>query len=311
MGKLQHYVPRFYLKAWLDEDGGVIFCLQKKSGNIFGTKNLMNLGGENYFYRLQDLTISDIASIKTIAIDPSPDHLRRLHHDLVANFNLITRLKTHLQSIGREDPETTLQIEKASVEFGESINTSIEDGLQAPLAAMLTGDLTFIEDEQQVTGFFYALSHQYMRTKRMKQAVMKRELRPPLDQKFVSRVWNVLSHIFAVNIGWSLFADRKQSKVVLLNNQSAVPLITADQPIINLRGSDQEGSSLPEKLDLFFPLSPTKAMLLVEPNSDYSFEGPNLSAHEVYAFNLRIARNAHEQIYSNSRAYLETIKSEL
>jgi|SRR5579885_910987 hypothetical protein len=57
--QLQHYVPRFYLKAWLDADGA-IFCLQKQSGNVFGTKDLMKVGGENNFYRLRDLTVSDM-----------------------------------------------------------------------------------------------------------------------------------------------------------------------------------------------------------------------------------------------------------
>ena len=305
MGKLQHYVPRFYLKAWLDNNG-TIFCLQK-AGKLFGTKNLMNLGGENYFYRLQDLTVNDITLIKKIAIDPSPERFKRLHHDLVVRFDLIMRLK----AIEHDDPEVSRQIEMESIEYGESINTGIEEGLQAPLAAMRVGDTSFIKDDHLAAGFFYAIAHQYMRTKRTKEALLKRDLRGPLDQQFVMCVWNVLSHICAVNIGWSLFAERRLSTIVLLDNLSAEPFITADQPIINLRGTDEAGGSPPEKMDLFFPLSPTKAMLLLEANSDYQITNHQLSAKEVHAYNLRLAKNAHEQIYSNGHPYLETIKAEL
>lgn len=307
MGKLQHYVPRFYLKAWLLD--GVIFCL--RNGQIFGTTNLTNLGGENYFYRLQDLTINDISHIKRIAIDPSPEHLKRLHHDLLASFDFICRLKEKLASIQHDDPEINRELENVSTEFEETLNTGIEAGLQKPLAAMLSGDTAFIEDDDQATHFFYALAHQYMRTKRIKEALLRSGLRPPLDRDFARRIWNVLSHIYAVNVGWSLFAERKNSKLVLLDNQSTTPFITADQPVINLQSSDQDSDVPAEKLDLYFPLSPTRAMLLLEANSDYRLENTSLSAKEVHAYNLRIARNAHDQIYSNSQAYLETIKSEL
>jgi hypothetical protein len=308
--QLQHYVPRFYLKAWLDADGA-IFCLQKHSGKVFGTKDLMKVGGENNFYRLRDLTVSDMLAIEKIAIDPSPDHLKKFHYELTNSFDLIMSLKKLLQSPEHDEPAARKEVEKQSVEFGESINTSIERGLQGPLASMLAGDIAFIEDDDQAAGFFYALSHQCMRTRTVKEALMKRDLRPPFDQQFVDRTWNVLSHIFAVNVGWSFFAERKLSKIALLDNPSDTPFITADQPVINLRSSEEDGGTPPEKIDLFFPLSPVKAMILLEPNSDYPASDGSISADQAHAYNLRIAKSAHAQIYSHSEDYLDTIKSAL
>ena len=271
----------------------------------------MNLGGENYFYRLQDLTVEDISRIKQIAIDPSPAHLRSYHQNLLASFNFISRLKDKLASMQHDDPEITRELERVSVEFEEALNTSIETGLQKPLQAMLSGDTRFIDDDDQAMGFFYALAHQYMRTKRIKEALLASALRPPLDQDFARRVWNVLSHIFAANVAWSLFAERKHSKLLLLDNQSTTPFITGDQPVINLKSEDQDSDVPVEELALYFPLSPTKAMLLLEPNSSYTVASTSLSAEQVHAYNLRIARNAYNQVYSHSKAYLEEIQSEL
>lgn len=50
----------------------------------------------------------------------------------------------------------------------------------------------------------------------------------------LERVADVLVHIYAVNVGYSLYADRERYKIALLENHSEVPFITADQPVINI-----------------------------------------------------------------------------
>jgi hypothetical protein len=50
MGKLQHFVPRFYLREWAEDEK--VCCLQD---NEIRRDNIRNLAAENYFYRLQEL----------------------------------------------------------------------------------------------------------------------------------------------------------------------------------------------------------------------------------------------------------------
>jgi hypothetical protein len=49
------------------------------------------------------------------------------------------------------------------------------------------------------------------------------------------RVWDVLSYITAVETGRSFFADRRSFQILVLDNDTQVPFITSDQPIINIR----------------------------------------------------------------------------
>jgi hypothetical protein len=49
--KLHHFVPRFYLRAWAEKDK--IWCLQ---GGEIRRQNIMKVGAENYFCRLQELS---------------------------------------------------------------------------------------------------------------------------------------------------------------------------------------------------------------------------------------------------------------
>jgi hypothetical protein len=53
----------------------------------------------------------------------------------------------------------------------------------------------------------------------------------------LSRVWNVMVHMFATNIGADLFRDRRRRKLVLVHNCTDVPFITGDQTAINLKAS--------------------------------------------------------------------------
>ena len=53
--KLEHYVPQFYLKRFSRErkKEHYVYCYSKKDSRIF-TVNIKNIGGENYFYELED-----------------------------------------------------------------------------------------------------------------------------------------------------------------------------------------------------------------------------------------------------------------
>lgn len=53
----------------------------------------------------------------------------------------------------------------------------------------------------------------------------------------LSRVWNIIIHMFATNVGSSLYLERKRRALIIVNNRTDIPFVTGDQPAINLKGS--------------------------------------------------------------------------
>src|SRR6266700_2054695 len=99
--KLHHKVPRFYLKAW-DEQGrntedAQVFCLQN---GLIQPRNVRNVAAENHFYRLLELSDSDVKFIREVAIANSPEKLKPYHERLVRWFLLPHRIRKKLAASG-------------------------------------------------------------------------------------------------------------------------------------------------------------------------------------------------------------------
>jgi hypothetical protein len=96
----------------------------------------------------------------------------------------------------------------------------------------------------------------------------------------------------------------------MLHNTSNIPFITADQPIINLAANPKKYDP-PSRFECYYPVSPSRALLLLEPQSQ--FQPPDLSVTDEDArkYNLTIAAHSKRQIFSNSQAELGAINSEL
>lgn len=104
-------------------------------------------------------------------------------------------------------------------------------------------------------------------------------------------------------VAHSLYIDRSNFNLVLVDNDTGTPFLTGDQPIINLQHT--HAGKPPEKFELYYPLSPTKAMFFVESSNkrgDFPF-----SAVSVNNYNMMIVKNSHEQVFSNSEQYLRNI----
>lgn len=300
--KLHHFVPRFYLKAWAT--GGQVFCLQ--NGQIH-LRNLKNVGAENYFYRLHELSAEEVEFIETLVINDSPDGLKEIHRSLLHAFTVPHAAKRMLEDAGKATPETLKHIEQLIIEMNENLHGAIEDSFQPLLASMLAGDLSFLDDPFKAAGFYKGLATQYSRTHHVNAA---RRLMSPDRFELYMKVVNPLTHIIATNVGRGLYADRNRHKILLLDNATTVPFVSADQPAINISVRPND-FTVPAKFELYYPLSPNKAMLLVEPDSQHYPGDVAISAERVHLYNLYIAAHAYRQVYSNSKEELEAIRTEL
>jgi hypothetical protein len=191
--------------------------------------------------------------------------------------------------------------------MNENPHTSIEDDLKPSLEAMLAGDLSLYADPAKASMFCRGLAARYLRTDLVKKA---RSIWRESDLTLFERIANVLVHIYSINLGRSLYIDRDRYKIVLLENASEVPFVTADQPVINIAASPMETKPL-ERFELYFPLSPTKAMLLADPSSVNCPRDPSVGAISVNVYNSHMVAHSYQQIYGSTQQVLESLRADL
>jgi hypothetical protein len=188
----------------------------------------------------------------------------------------------------------------AIANFNEDYHASIERRFWPFLELIKQRDFSFYEDSKRAIDFIHGLFVQYYRTKAVKERALQKE-NVLFDD--MERVWDVLSHIMAIEAGGSFFVDRRTFQIVLLDNDTQVPFITSDQPIINML-TDGKSFDVPEKMELYYPLSPTQAMLYLEKSTPTGKFNNQVSIDDAHRYNQMMLDHSGLRVFSNSEEYL-------
>ncbi|MGY8710481.1 DUF4238 domain-containing protein [Bradyrhizobium sp. 18BD] len=282
-----HHVWQNYLRPWTTNGG--MFCLQ--DGRVFPSGTRV-LAVQTDFYKLQRLTPQDLALLKMLFGQGRPSAVRthgNLVGMLVAPFELAERFR------GSPNwPKIEAQLDDLASNVLEDYHASIESSFAPALERALAGDLGFYADDAQCITFLNFLCTQYMRTRGIKERTL--ELSPSLE-----RVWNIVIHITATNIGGSLYVERKRRKLIVVENRSEVPFVTGDQPAINLKSTRPAPT---DRLSIYYPISPTAALLMADVDEEPLFPATGLTGEQATALNVMVVRAAHKQVFARSAACL-------
>lgn len=175
----------------------------------------------------------------------------------------------------------------------ENHHAGIEASFISLLERALHGDINFYDDDEECIPFLNYLCTQYMRTKRAKQAI---ELCKADRSADISRIWNVIVPMAVTNIGADLFRDRKRRKLALIRNLTSSAFITGDQPAINLKA---EHGRPPEHLSIYYPISPTVALILGDVDEELSYRTEGLTAEQAATLNRMIVEASHQQVFAD------------
>ena len=286
----QHHVWQRYLRAWSTD--GQLYCLM--GDRIFPTGTTA-IAVEQYFYKIGKLTDADIALIRFLVIEVEGLHPRtRQNHE---NF---LKLVTAPALFEGKASDLDDLIDTFRINALEDYHARIEASFAPLLEMALNKDIGFYSSDKSCITLFHYLATQHMRTKGIKvKTIDVLKQKSGLD---VSRIWGILSHMFATNIGMGVYLESSKRKLILVENTTDQAFITGDQPIINLHGG---GEKPPSALSWYYPISPRLALLLTEIDEEPAFTTASLTSAQVNELNARMVTASHRQVFAQSRALLE------
>lgn len=263
----------------------------------------MGVAQKRDFYRLKELNPYDVEFIKKLAIDPLPKDLQQISISLINQFTLFFRFKKDIKAKGINNQYLDKEIDVVINNLEEAIHGNIETSAIKYLDSILKEDIGFYFADEDCMGFIYYLCVQYMRTNKLKSSmVINLSKYKSID---MHKIWNVLSHIFAINMGWNLYIRKDSFKMVLLKNESSKQFITGDQPVINTYATGNSYQKQIDNLEFYYPVSPELAILITEKDNYKDKTLLLLNDEEVEAYNDHILKNSYEQIYASSKLILE------
>lgn len=294
--KRQHYVWQKYLNNWLTDNQ--LFCLSKGNKNIFRTTT-KNIALEKRFYKITNINKNDFEKIKKIingADDKTQKYINERLNLILSSINLINALDNIL------DSDDIIKKNKNMLQnIFEEFNCEREsDGVL--LDNILNRNLSFLKNEDNRFIFYYFITTQYYRTDRMRMNVTKEF--EDIDNSFVIYYF-VSSAIMATG----LFS--KKLNHYILENNTDLPFITCDQPIINTDPNCDYNNSN-KKLEykdfkFYYPLSP-KIAFLISPNKESDNDKIVLrNTSDILFYNKKIYSAALSQVYSNNEKALKDI----
>ena len=265
------------------------------NGRIFPT-GTTTIAVEPHFYKIGKLTTNDIALIRFLVIDVKGMHplTRKNHEDFRKMVTAPALFEGHAAEL--DDLIDTFRTNAL-----EDYHAGIEASFVPLLKSALRKDISFYSDERSCIILFHFLASQHMRTKGVK--VRTIEILRRKSGLDASRIWSIMSQMFATNIGMGVFMERGKRTLALVENTTNLAFVTGDQPLINLHGGDGEKS--PATLSWYYPISPRLALFLTEVDEEPAFTTSSLTSAQVSELNAKIVEASHSQVFAQSRESLE------
>jgi hypothetical protein len=293
MKNKQHHVWKAYLRAWATKEKLWVW-----DEHGIRCNNIEKVAVERHFYKLQLLTPKDIEFIRRYFISPTNPMACKIYEDFLTMFSWPTTARAALSDADvAENPQLAKLLDEMIINIEEDYHCYIENKAAPLIAAARGGDISFFEGGDNAMLFAHFISLQHFRTKGVKDRIVNRfKENLSID---VSRCWNIISHILAIDVGISLFLQRQARALVLLRNETSVSLITSDQPTVNLHGGAPTDRG-PEYLSFYYPISPKLALLLDEPSHPCGLV-EQLTERDVERLNKAELLTRYRQAFGNTK----------
>lgn len=309
--KKQHYVWRHYLAAWTQDNTptGQIMCL--RNNRVFPV-SLMKIAHENYFYEVKELSKQERALVYEMFIKSTTGVQRHTNEHWLnlycAPFDFADAITSKQFSAFEQKSWMNLRQEQAfkdwNIEYIEHLHSQIEATGTRYISLLRQNDLSFWQDEEERDRFSFFLTNQYFRTKKIRDAIISsfescKEKMNYFPDIHPENIWLPLSLIMASNVG--VHFVQGYSAVLLQTDDTS--FIVGDQPVINTHSTFDE-TSIPDEVELFYPITPHSALLLTRDQKYTSGQAISISCDQVESFNMLEQRSSREMIFAKERTQL-------
>ncbi|GIU04826.1 MULTISPECIES: DUF4238 domain-containing protein [unclassified Shewanella] len=317
--KNHHHVWANYMRRWASDNKNV-FYTTKNNKNIVRKDSVKNVAVERHFYRVQPLTREHVQVIKRWSSE-SPEDLQELHMSYLNDYLKMQYMASVYKQSGIKDEVADKMLEAWRCNGIENYHTAHEDEVQDVLKALANRDLSVLDDSENMIHFMQFFGHQIARTKNFKDLantgmgksneLIDERLRALAEHiaKLTQECWWFIGYMFGMNLGRSLYLDRKDDVHCLLINDTVTPFITSDQPIANVHQALTDEIKPPEdhECDFFYPISPNVAYMINKSNR-FPRGKVQVSVDVVEEMNTKLAKKANVHIIGDSEESLKPYK---
>lgn len=301
-----HHVWANYMSRWSHNLRDVYYTTKKQKIRCDSVKNIAM---ERNFYKIHYLTNDHVALIKEISNLSEDKTLKEVHMSYLSDFLMMQDFIDLYKKGSVQDDEADKMINAWNNNSMENLHSAHEREVQGVIERLANGDLSILELDNNMILFIQFLSQQLSRTKSFKEKIRAaNEYGRSLQKaRFLEEAWWFLSYMFGMNIGKSLFQTRKEDRHCLLFNDTEIPFITSDQPVINVYPFLDESVNPPEdkEFDLYYPITPKVAYMIN--SSDRFPEGKVRITDDqlIHEMNIKIAKEAHVHLISDKEEVLK------
>lgn len=301
--KRHHHVWAKYLSRWGNgtED---VFYTTKKTRKI-AHDSVRSIVADNYFYKITTLASKHIKVIEGFS-RLSPDHLHKQHMSYLNDFLMMQKAEVIYRKSCKQNQEAEQHLHALKCNLLENLHAAHEKKALPVLAALADEQLEVLLNKQHMIEFMAFLGHQISRTKTFRESVIRAlPRRNAMENEIVDSMahsWWFLSYMFGMSLGFSLYSDRHTARHALLVNDTQMPFITSDQPIVNVHSCVSETEMVePPNSDLYYPISPRIAYIICD--SERFMQGKNrVDEATVAELNTKIASQAMVHIIGDSES---------
>jgi hypothetical protein len=269
-----------------------VWCQRRGARFLAATTNI---GLRKDFYQLKEMSDRDLQWVEQLVIDRMPNLLaREVARRWIPMFRDVFQLRDAARQRGVTSAELDDALETAISNIEENLHADVERRAVAPLDALRRGDAMVLQSAETYVDFARFLGLQYLRTPSMAASMLKALTGVPGFN--VSAAWGLMRTIFATTIGEQIFLRRASTNLCFLEAGPSSQFIAGDQPLVNFGGTDH--------MELYYPLTPTRALKLVPDHERPGVESSALTDAETRAHNKRIREASEEQLYAASEAAL-------